>query len=262
VRSKTAIWLLTAVFVAILSSCTGNKRLNGPKQDLGQGKVWSWTEFDTDGKLVRLGVTVDKAALAGLPTAYDEVEAPLPGQEMPTPPYHTVVVGWDPLGHAPAVYAVPHFDFEFYFITSEEVGMISPGSDTTPVPDRFRPRDYRAALAEPSVGTHWGDTLAAEFHGKPFAATFVYGFQDGSMIFLEPMIALSFMNEHPSFSGEIKQPDAFQREGYYPTRYAVEFNPKDSTVTVALEDLKFRQAAEPELVPSGAETAPAESTGR
>jgi hypothetical protein len=249
VRNKMAVCLLATVLVAVLPSCTGSKRLNGPKQDLGQGKVWSWTEFDTDGNLLSLGVTMDKAALAGLSSAYDEVEIPLPGTEMPTPPYHTVVVGWDPLGHAPAAYSVPHFDFEFYFITSEEVGMISPGSDTTPVPDRFRPRDYRAALAEPSVGTHWGDTLAPELHGKPFTATFVYGFQDGNMIFLEPMVALSFMNEHPSFSGEIKQPDAFQREGYYPTRYRVEYNPKDGTATVALEDLKLRHAAEPESVP-------------
>ena len=245
-NGRTVLTLLSVVLVTVLLSCTGSKRLNGPKQSLGKGNVWSWTEFDTDGNLVRLGVTMNKRALAGLPSAYDEVEAPLPGQEMPTPPYNTVVVGWDPLGHAPEAYSVPHFDVEFYFITSEEVGMISPGSDTTPVPARFRPKDYRAALAEPSVGTHWGDTLAPELHGEPFTATFVYGFQDGAMIFLEPMVALSFLDSKPSFSVEVKQPAAFEREGYYPTRYSVKYNPKDSTVTVALEELKLRHPAEPE----------------
>jgi hypothetical protein len=245
VKGTAAVLLLAMLIAVVMPGCTGSKRLNGPKQTLGNGSVWSWTEFDTDGKLVRLGVTMTEKALVDLPSAYDEVEVPLPGTEMPTPPYNTVVVGWDPLGHAPAVYGVPHFDFEFYFITSEEVGMIAPGSDTTPVPDRFRPRDYKAALAEPSVGTHWGDTLAPELHGDQFTATFVYGFQDGSMIFLEPMVALSFLAGEPSFSGTIKQPAAFGREGYYPTRYTVEHNRKDGTVTVALEDLALKDV-EPE----------------
>jgi hypothetical protein len=242
VKRNVAVLFLAALIAAVVPGCTGSKRLNGPKQTLGKGSVWSWTEFDTDGKLVRLGVTMTQKALVDLASDYDEVEVPLPGTEMPAPPYNTVVVGWDPLGQAPAAYSVPHLDFMFYFVTSEELGRISPGSDTVPVPARFRPKDYYAALAEPSVGTHWGDTLAAELHGKPFRATFVYGFQDGQMIFLEPMVAFFFLSEEPSFSGTIKQPAAFGREGYYPTRYTVEYNRKDSTVTVALEDLALRDA--------------------
>jgi hypothetical protein len=240
-KRKVAVLALALVFAAVMPLCTGSKHLNGPKRTLGKGSVWSWTEFDTDGKLVRLGVTMTNGALVDLPSSYDEVEVPLPGTEMPTPPYNTVVVGWDPLGHAPDVYSVPHFDFMFYFITSEELGRISPGSDTIPVAARFRPPDYFAALAEPTVGTHWGDTLAQEFHGKPFSATFVYGFQDGKMIFLEPMIASSFLGTEPAFSGAVKQPAAFEREGYYPTHYTVEYNRKDSTITVALEGLTLKK---------------------
>jgi hypothetical protein len=259
-NSRPTAIAASLVLVVVMAACTGSKHLNGPKQKLGNGQVWSWTEFDTDGNLNKIGVTMTKSALAGLPTSYDEIELPLPGTEMPTPPYHTVVIGWDPLGHAPTAYEVPHFDFEFYFITSQEVGMISPGSDTTPVRGRFRPRDYKPALAEPSVGTHWGDTLAPEFHGKPFTATFVYGFQDGKMIFLEPMVALSYLQASPSFGGEVSQPAAFQREGYYPTRYAVSSSSKDSTVTIALEGLTLRHELPLESLPSpAAETVPLES---
>lgn len=237
---KMAVLALALVLAAVMPVCTHSKHLNGPKQKLGEGSIWSWTEHDVSGNLVRLGVTMTHGVLQGLPSSYEQVEAPLPN-EVSTPPYVTAVVFWDPLGHAPQVYSVPHFDFMFYFVTSEELGRISPGSDTVPVPARFRPPDYHAALAEPSVGTHWGDTLAAEFHGKPFTATFVYGFQDGKMVFLEPMIASSFLGTEPSFSGAIEQPAAFEREGYYPTHYTVEYNRKDSTVTVALEGLTLKK---------------------
>jgi hypothetical protein len=235
-----AVLSLAVVMAAVMPGCTGSKRLMGPKQKLGEGSIWSWTEHDVSGNLLRMGVTMTHTVLEGLPSTYEQVEAPLPN-EVSTPPYVTAVVFWDPLGHSPQVYSVPHLDFMFYFVPSEELGQISPGSDTTPVPARFRPPDYHAALAEPSVGTHWGDTLAPEFHGKPFTATFVYGFQDGKMVFLEPMIALSFLSGEPSFSGAIEQPAAYEREGYYPTHYTVEYNRKDSTVTVALEGLTLQK---------------------
>lgn len=241
---KMAVLALAVAMAAVMPVCTGSKHLNGPKEKLGNGTAWSWTEFDEGGHLTKLGVTMTQSALVGLSSSYNQLEVPLPSQEMPAPPYHTVVIGWDPLGHNPATYSVPHLDFMFYFITSEELGMISPGSDTTPVPAGSRPPDYTAALAEPSIGTHWGDTLAEEFHGKPFTSTLVYGFQDGKMIFLEPMTALSFIGTSPSFSAAIKQPASFQREGYYPTRYTIESSSKDSTITVALEGLTFHKAAE------------------
>jgi hypothetical protein len=237
---KIALLAVALVIAAVMPACTGSKHLNGAKQKLGQGYIWSWTEHDVAGNLVRMGVTMTRGVLEGLPSAYDQIEVPLP-TEVSTPPYVTTVVFWDPLGHGPQPYSVPHFDFMFYFITSEELGQISPGSDTTPVPARFRPPDYHAALAEPSVGTHWGDTLAPEFHGKPFTATFVYGFEDGKMVFLEPMIAASFLGSEPAFSEAIEQPAAVEREGYYPTHYTVEYNRKDSTVTVALEGLTLRK---------------------
>lgn len=237
---KLVMVLLVGLVATVMTGCTGSKRLGGQQQKLGNGSAWSWTEHDVAGNILRLGVTMTQSALTGLPSSYEQVELPLP-EGSGVSPYETVVVGWDPLGHAPETYGVPHFDFQFYFVGSVELGQISPGSDTVPVPDSLRPPDYRAALAEPSVGTHWGDTLAGELHGKPFTATFVYGFYNGEMIFLEPMVALSLLGKEPSFSGVVKQPPAVQREGYYPSRYTVEYNRKDSTVTVALEGLTLRK---------------------
>ena len=235
-RHTMSLAFLLGMAGIALMSCSSTRMVTGPQQALGNGKVWSWVEYDNSGKPVKLGVTMTRAALSNLSGSYQEIEAPLP-DTLSTPPYHTVVVCWDPLGHAPAAYSVPHFDFQFFFVRSSVLGAITPGSDTLPVPARFRPPDYFAALREPSVGTHWGDTTAPEFHGKPFTATFVYGYQNGEMIFVEPMVAFSFLNREPSFSGIVKQPAAFNRPGSYPARYSVEYNRRDSTVTVALEGL-------------------------
>lgn len=239
-RKVAAIGLLGLV-VALMPVCSSTMRTDGQQKQLGNGKVWSWTEQDKSGNVVRLGVTMSQKAMSNLPGSYDQVEVPLPDKS-PVAPYTTVVVFWDPLGHNPAAYSVPHFDFQFYFVKPEELSGISPGSDTMQVPARFRPPDYNAAMNEPSVGTHWGDTTAAEFHGKPFTATFVYGYQNGQMIFIEPMVAFSFMGKEPSFSGFVKQPAAFEQPGSYPTRYTVKYNSRDSTVTIALEGLTVIKA--------------------
>jgi hypothetical protein len=238
-RIVVVFFSLALLLVAL--RCAGVSRVEGPKQAMGRGQIWSWVERDAAGNPVRLGVTLSKGVFEGPPPAvYDQVEAPLPAGTQ-TPPYQTAVVGWDPFGHAPAAYDVPHFDLQFYFISSEEVCAIMPGSDTIPVPARFRPPDYSVALAEPCLGTRWGDSLASELSGAPFTTTFVYGFQNGEMIFVEPMIALSYLTNEPAFRGAVKQPAAFQRQGYYPTHYTVEFNRQDSSVTVALEGLTLKK---------------------
>jgi len=236
--------LMVVLALVFMSACGRATRFEGQKKRIGNGQAWSWTEYDNSGNLMRIGVTMTRQAMGGLPDLYEQVEVPLPDARK-APPYTTAVIGWDPLGHNPLAYSVPHFDFQFYFVRPEELGTIAPGSDTLPVPERFRPPDYRAALQEPSVGTHWGDTTAPEFHGKPFTATFVYGYENGQMIFIEPMVALSYATNRPAFSAAVKQPPAFNWPGAYPGRYTVKYDPRDSTVTVAMEGMTLIKAQQP-----------------
>lgn len=228
--------------LVLLMACSGSARRNGDQQAMGKGKAWAWVESDVSGNPLTIGVTMTEGALVGLTESYDAIELPMPdGFEIS--PYKDVVVGWDPLGHNPAAYAAPHLDFMFFFIDSDELALIKQGPDSVPVESRFRPPDYNGVLAEPTVGVHWGDTLAPELRGKPFGATFVYGFYHGKLTFVEPMAALSFFGNATSFSEAVKQPAAFQQGGYYPTRYAVKYDAKDRTYTVALEGLTLREAA-------------------
>jgi hypothetical protein len=228
--------------MVLLAACTGNDRLNGDPTPFGRGKAWAWIEHDVSGNPRAIGVTMTEDALSGLPNAYSELELPLPNGA-DAAPYENVVLGWDPLGHNPTAYAVPHFDFMFFFMTPEELGMVQPGPDSVPVEPRYRPPDYAGVLAEPAVGVHWGDTLAPELHGKPFGATFVYGFYRGDLSFVEPMVASSYFTSKLAFREAVKQPAAFRRRGYYPTSYVVKYDPKARTFTVALEGLTLQEAA-------------------
>ena len=235
---RARIYLVMAATLSVM--CAPARVKTGAAQPVGTGSMWAWTEHDDSGHPIRIGITMTHDVLSGLPDSYDQVELPLPGR-FDVPPYEHVVVGWDPLGHNPAAYAVPHFDFIFYFAPPETVGAIPPGPDSVPVPDHYRPPDYFGVLAEPAVGVHWGDTTASEMHGQPFTATFVYGFHNGGMIFLEPMVTSDFLEREPSFSAPVKQPAQVQRTGFYPTSYSVKYNPKDSTISISLDGLRRRE---------------------
>lgn len=155
--------------------------------------------------------------------------------------YNHCEVDWNPHGHDPLfAYGVPHFDFHFYMISMEEQAAVIPGPDTVTVAPQYIPKDYvTGVIAVPNMGTHWADTTAPEFHGQPFTATFIYGFYQGKMTFLEPMITKAFLETHPDFHLMIKQPQAFQRHGYYPTRVHLSFDNKKNEYVIAMEDLKY-----------------------
>jgi hypothetical protein len=87
------------------------------------------------------------------------------------------------------------------------------------------------------MGVHWADTLATEYHGNPFDHTFIYGFHEGQMIFVEPMVTLAFLQGGSDFSGAVKQPAAFQTPGMYPRFYSVKHDARKHTITIALDSL-------------------------
>ena len=149
-------------------------------------------------------------------------------------------VDWNPYGHPPeGIYTVPHFDLHFYYITSEEQATIIGGPDTVPVAQQFMPKDYivPVPVAIPYMGVHWFDSTAAEFHGQPFTATFIYGFYHGDLKFVEPMITKAYLETHPDISVAIKQPQAFQHSNYYPTSYQLKYDAAKHVYTLTLSGL-------------------------
>jgi hypothetical protein len=151
-------------------------------------------------------------------------------------PYRWVLLNWNPFGHPPpGVYDVPHFDMHFYVVPRSAVAPIRLGKCdllvacdqipeiAKPLPARYVPSGYPASMPdtiEVGMGDHL-DTGAGFVNG----ATFIYGAIGGSLAFLEPMVKLDALRHAPPGGPRqctpVAQPPAWERDGWYPTRYCL-----------------------------------------
>jgi hypothetical protein len=215
--------------------------IDGPTVAVGNGTAQTYAIMGSDGP-VSIGIALNEAALSSLPDSMAMWTLALPSG-VSAAPFDHAELDWNPHGHEPvAIYGVPHFDFHFYTISSAAQMAIVGGPDTTTVAAQYVPQDYASqVISVPMMGVHWADTLSAEFHGHPFDKTFIYGFYHGQMAFVEPMVTLAYLQSHPSFTGAVKQPAAFQASGRYPLEYSVKYAPgKAAPIRVSLDSLTAR----------------------
>jgi hypothetical protein len=239
---------LVAFALVLLAACgddttapPANHELDGPSVAVGDGIAHTYAIMN-NGAPVSIGIALSDAALSSLPDSMAMWMLALPSGVSATPFDHAEL-DWNPHGHEPlAIYGVPHFDFHFYTISNATQMTIAGGPDTTTVPAQYVPQDYASqVIAVPMMGVHWADTLSAEFHGHPFDKTFIYGFYHGQMAFVEPMVTLAYLQSHPSFSGTVKQPSAFQQSGRYPLMYSVKYDAGTSApIRVSIDSLTTR----------------------
>ncbi len=233
----------TALLLLLIHSCTQTDNLETPPQSLGNGTVRTYIQLDEQNNPQEVGVILTEAALSGLPAHGTEVVLPLPAQASTTILNH-VGFDWRSHGHAPEpIYGSPHFDVHFYTITPEERASITlVGSDlekayATPDPDLI-PTGYILApdSAEAQMGAHWIDPTGEEFQGEPhgFEHTMIYGFYNGEMAFIEPMVSLDFLSSKQSFAGGIAVPKRYTQAGAYPTGYSITYNEATQEYAIAL----------------------------
>lgn len=138
-------------------------------------------------------------------------------------------LNWQPNGHAPVgTFDKPHFDVHWYLLTVPERDAMTPADPQFGAKALVRPgaefeaANYQAdAFAIPRMGTHWTDRSAPEHHGGTFTRSFIYGFYDGKLAFIEPMMTVAFLQANANAEMQIPQPAKFQRRGSCPTTWAV-----------------------------------------
>ncbi|MGH9259964.1 MAG: hypothetical protein ACRD08_08725, partial [Acidimicrobiales bacterium] len=123
-------------------------------------------------------------------------------------PFKWVLLNWNPGGHLPpGVYDTPHFDIHFYMDRIESVFAIEAGpcgpefvrcdqfaAGRRPVPANYMHPDFKNVDAvAPAMGNHLIDPTSAEFNGKPFTRTWIYGSYDGRVTFYEEMVTLEYL---------------------------------------------------------------------
>lgn len=212
---------------------------------IGKGVVRAWVSQDFNGDPVAVGVNLSEKALENLPAEPAQYVLILPknkGKNF----YTHVLLDWNPQGHEPAhVYDVPHFDVHFYIIPNEDRLAIGPNdlAQFANAPASQYVPDYYLQLpgGVPQMGAHWADLLSPELNGGSFTKTFILGSYDGNFIFWEPMITREYLLSHPDDIISVRQPSAFQRDGFYATHYKVSYSDSPKEYTIALTNLVFHE---------------------
>lgn len=231
----------------------------GDEVSVGEGHARTFVQLDDDGNPLEVGIRLSEAALEGLP---DAPQGPPTFWEMQLPDeaegvvFRFVSLDWASHGHEPpGLFDVPHFDMHFYMIEPEDVAAITPddpefATKAENVPDpRYIPEDFvtlpDAPIAEqavPNMGVHWIDSEAGLVPGEyEFEVVFINGSWDGEYTFMEPMITREFLLSKESYEEDIKQPEAYQRTGYYPTTFTVTFDEATGEHVVTLGGMEMRE---------------------
>lgn len=262
-HSKAAafsIALVVTVMFSSLQGCSGTKQTakasttyEGEPTTIGGGQARAFITIDDEGRPNAIGVRLDEAALTNLPTAhpYDtpgvEYQVDLP-KEAAFTGYDHVTVNWVPMGHIkPGDDESPHFDFHFYVISpAARYQITKEGADRTRAQTQpaaeFMPEGY--TLPDGSEELRMGIKAiypngTGDGH-RPFTKTFVYGFYDGWMIFVEPLVSKDFLEMKTNSTDDIDTPEGYWLHAYYPTKYHVSFDPVKKEHVVALEGLVDR----------------------
>ena len=215
----------------------------GDSVALGDGMVYTWIKIDSEEVPEEIGITMTEQVFSNLPAGVGEFSLDLPDVAVDSLFKH-ILFDWNPQGHPPNnIYGLPHMDFHFYIVTEAEREAIPPGIDTFPVAAENIPQDYRSLedppFSVPNMGTHWIDSLSSEWQGETFTETFIYGFYHGDMYFVEPMITVNYFQTNPNVTMKIKQPQSFQKDGYYPTNYSIEYDGTGQVYNIVIKDFVF-----------------------
>jgi len=224
---------------------------------MGKGTARVVVRTDTTGTPLVVAVKLSRDALTGLPTTHNPAttegqwEYPLPmPAEIGKTGHKQIVVDWQPQGHPPPkVYTVPHFDFHFYMISPTEVAQVAftgPADPATKVSDAtLVPAGYEVIpeTAVNKMGVHAVDMSAPEFRGTPFTATFIYGYDKGRLIFVEPMVARDFLLTKPNVTLPVTTPERYSFRGHYPTSYSIRYDAHEQAYFVELGGFKRWEGA-------------------
>lgn len=236
------------------------KTIYGPAQLLGDGTVAGFITLSGDGVPVTIGLSMDRGALDGLADEHvlSRLEMPETGAAGRVQ-FKWIGLNWEPHGHPPGAWSVPHFDVHFYLVDFEAIAAIRTGTCNNggihcddmetalmPVPGQYVPTGHGSVGATvAAMGDHLINLATPELaqeNPTDFTHTFIYGAYDGEITFLEPMITRAFLLSGANGCYPVKQPEAWQTGGYYPPEYCIRADGgDDDPILLTLEGLQKRE---------------------
>lgn len=228
-RAASLAGLSVVSLLTGLTACTGERAgeleetavtarsVPGSCQIIFGGEVCTWGTMVGD-QITEFGATMPMATVQNAPAeaemAFPPVSVgvvPLPEAVQAATGFNHLGVNWEPHGHPPGPFMVPHFDLHFYTVDPEIVEAIDCEDVTKPamVPAGYTLPDVEipelgtlVGLCVPRMGMH--AILEAEVDGtEPFGASLIVGYDRQQVIFAEPMIAQSMLLEARTFTLEM-----------------------------------------------------------
>lgn len=238
-----------ATMDAELKKADGTRTFYGPSVKIGNGIARAYVKENREGEPIEVGLNLSAKALENLPHHHADFVLPFhpnKGKRF----YDHVFIGWAPEGHEPpGVYDLPHFDVHFYLTSIEDREAIEGQLEPDIMPEaQYIPQDFVMMPGiVPQMGAHWADFLAPELPwngGSLFTHTFIWGSYHGEFTFLEPMITREFLlslNGQPATTAPVKHPVLWQRDGWYPSHYRIEWSDRPEQYTIALTGLEWKK---------------------
>jgi len=242
---KKSIFAFIAITALFLSSCkqsdnsvtTTSKAATyyGTSMVVGGDTIRSWIKTDLNGNPSSLGVTFSKTilnALGSLPDQMFMMMLPMNAGMMIAPPFDHIELDWSKNGDPNAPFNVAQFDMHCFTVDTMTQMAVMPGMDnlTMNMDMKYLPSGYMLDMnAEAMMGVHAMDTTD---HTNPFSHTIMYGFSQGNLYFMEPMVSKAYLETNTNFSADIRQPQAFKKNGWYPTKYNITFDGTSYSISI------------------------------
>jgi hypothetical protein len=200
--------------------------------------VCTWGEM-TGEAVTAFGATIPLASAQNAPAEGEMVWPPVSTADIPLPSsvqsatgFDHLKVYWEPHGHPPGPYLVPHFDFHFYSMAADQVDAIDCADSTKPaqlpagyeLPDITIPEiGTLVGLCVPKMGMH--ALLGSELNSTtPFEKTMVVGYVHQRPIFIEPMITRQTLTAQRTFSLDTPQIPGAPTTVHFPQSFRAEYD--------------------------------------
>jgi len=207
--------------------------VEGGRERVGGGDVISWAKVQGRSQVTEVGVTIPFSLVQNPPAeeGFGPARAisvlPFPEIVRATTYFQHFELMWEPMGHQPPRYLVPHFDFHFYNVPVTENLQVFPPDKFPPDPSRIPPGYVYPGIftAAPQMGAH--AFPASDLQSPdPFGAVLLVGFWEGNMTFLEPMATRDFLASKRSFVVPVPRPAVLGLQTRYPTRFSAVYTPR------------------------------------
>jgi hypothetical protein len=205
----------------------------------------SWATLDDDGVVTQVGFSVDRKLVGSINNSAS-IPLSLSAEVREQTLFDHIEIDFMKDGHVPGPFMVPHFDFHFYTTSNSELSAVDCVDEPLPEASRI-PEPYiipstaidPTGTCVPAMGVHAIDPTSPELApdvATAFADHFIFGYHNGEMVFIEPMIAQSVLLAGTEISGNVPRPEVFGRTTLYPATWSLTLSEDGTEYEVTYTD--------------------------